>query len=255
MNGSEYGNWLFDDKKPEFRLYGDIEEHIFNVSKDSIEDTLSFINSLKDIHKTYAVECIFHAKQVKIAKEDQYKILLDRIGETFEIQNNEDDDTFYPDEDLKWIYSIPKDKQEENQFKEAIQNDDKEKLIFLTADERYSDKTISGHSLIEFACLCGAVECFKYLLTCGCSVSGCEKAAVYGGNEEICQICSTNSCSFDNCLLTAVKAHQNDIAQWILDNCTIDEKIDANEKDSFYNIFYLSRNIICICARHCKYSI
>ena len=106
-----------------------------------------------------------------------------------------------------------------------ISNDDQEQLVFKTSNHSINNITINKHTWIEFCCICGATNCFKYLLANEKDVTNCAKPAVYGGNEEICQLCAEKGCSFDNCLLTAFKAHQEDIAQWLIGNYQVESNI------------------------------
>ena len=235
MNESDFGEWLFNGKNPDFKLYADIEDRIFSLTDSNFEEILSFVLSLPDKHKTYAIECSLYFSKIEIFNENIYSKLLNEINNHFPVEDNDNNDTEYPDEDLLWIYEKPKSDEKENQIKQAIFHDGEEKLIYLTADSKQMEQTISGHSLIEFSCLCGAVNCFKYLMINDQDLSHCSKAAVYGGNEEICQILADKGCNFDLCLLTAFKAHQHNVAHWLMMNYSTEIQIDLNNIVKSFN--------------------
>ena len=235
MKSCEFGDFLFEGKNPDFKLYSEIEDKVFSLSESNFNEILNFILNLSDRDKTYAIECCNYFHSIKFLNKQLFIDLLEKINEKYKVENNEDDDTVYPDDDLKWIYVEKKESDTIEQLKAAIFSDDTEKLAFLTAEQKISELKINNHSLVEFTCLCGSIKCFKYMLVNGADVSHCGKAAVYGGNEEICALLSEYKCSFDDCLIVAFKAHQNYIAQWLMDNYEVERKYDLNEVVRSFN--------------------
>ena len=64
-------------------------------------------------------------------------------------------------------------------------------------------------SLIDFCCLFGSVECFKYLLLNKCEISNLTlKYSIAGGNQDIINILKEKGHSFEECLETSVKYHR-----------------------------------------------
>ena len=235
MDSNEFGEFLYEGKNPDFKLYGEIEDKVFSLNKSNLNEILDFILNLSDRDKTYAIVCCNYFLSIRFLDKQLFVDLLEKINEKYKVENNEDDDTVYPDDDLKWIYEEKKETEVVEQLKEAIFNDDTEKLAYLTADQKINEMKINNHSLIEFSCLCGSVKCFKYLLINGEDVSRCAKAAVYGGNEEICTLLAEKKCSFDDCLIVAFKAHQNNIAAWLMENYEVEKKYDLNEVVRSFN--------------------
>ena len=118
----------------------------------------------------------------------------------------------------------------EDEIGYIIVNDDVKKIIYSSIDEDFFNSEITLNkgpyaqniSLLDLAAKAGSVKCFKYLLLNGACVS--DKTADYaveGGSLEIVEMCYQEGCDFSNSLKIAIKAHRNDIAEWILSNFAV----------------------------------
>ena len=98
-------------------------------------------------------------------------------------------------------------------------------------------------SLINFACLCGSLKCFKYLLLNNSTVSqSTRKYAIAGGNKEIINILKDAGHDFNSCFEMSVKYHRYDISDWLLVNYHC-ETVSLTSCFKYYNfdalVFYV----------------
>ena len=110
---------------------------------------------------------------------------------------------------------------------EIIVKDDVDQIIYASVDESFFnaeiplDKGRYEHyiTLLDLAAKAGSYKCFQYLLINGATITNfTADYAVEGGCLEIVELCNQNGVDFSNSLKMAIKAHRNDITDWILAN-------------------------------------
>ena len=100
-------------------------------------------------------------------------------------------------------------------------------------------------TLLDFSAFCGSVNSFKYLMLNGCEITDdTVDFSIKGGNESIIELIEQKGFEFNNKLHTAIKAHNNQIVEWLITNFTC-ELITLPYCISNWNIqcfFYLLSN-------------
>ena len=73
--------------------------------------------------------------------------------------------------------------------------------------------------LLDFCCLYGSVNCFKFLKLNGFEYGECiTQCSISGGNIEIIHEIEQSGISFDYCFKYSIKYHQKTINEWLLSN-------------------------------------
>lgn len=102
----------------------------------------------------------------------------------------------------------------------------------------------------DIAAKYGSVSCFKFLQLNNFNATETTlKNALYGGNAEIIHLILPKFTVNDQCLQDAVTAYRNDIAEWLLENYTINR--DWSSMLSNYNFTFFI-NTLCECERFDK---
>ena len=117
----------------------------------------------------------------------------------------------------------------------AVAHDDIEKVVFYSTNDdffsTYVDISIADSiDVLTLAAFCGSVRVFKFLITNGMKIT--EKTTEYmikGGNFEIIEFAQNININgkednnsevsiFDNHLRFAIEFHNNEIAEWLIEN-------------------------------------
>jgi hypothetical protein len=121
------------------------------------------------------------------------------------------------------------DKFDELQRLSTIANFDFSATTFISPCDLPPGKTMDKESLLSVSAFYGSVQCFKFLLLNGVTVtSSVCSSAVKGGELEIIQICEQEKGDFSDCLQPSVEYLRNDVADWLLQNFKVNEFTDED---------------------------
>ncbi|EAX97715.1 hypothetical protein TVAG_168120 [Trichomonas vaginalis G3] len=104
----------------------------------------------------------------------------------------------------------------------AIIRDDVESMKFLSTSLVFALQVIKINDTeitqFDFSALCGSPKIFKFFVMNGAIItSDTIENAVRGGNVQVLEILRQKNCDFSQHLEGALKYHNNEIAEWILD--------------------------------------
>ncbi|EAY22755.1 hypothetical protein TVAG_476840 [Trichomonas vaginalis G3] len=129
--------------------------------------------------------------------------------------------TFYPEDSLE----------------RYIFEDDFDKFV-ISIEQRLEDKYLLD-SLLIFACESGSIQCFKYLIAKGATLSNITMIqSIKGGNYEIIHIVERQCKVDEECMKNALIYHRPEIVRWLEQNYnlkySITETLDSNNFDLFF---------------------
>ena len=234
------------EKHPQLKLFYEFEELLFNISEDNIEQIEKKIDefpqgyynclriylsesSSKLIFKLNLLERLWCYMGTTHYHLVMFSILIDYLGKKDII------DSYLLPPNGGWNYLswenmlnlFPNDS-----LGGIIRNDDIDNFLVLSYEPRFYESVLIypdldlyyDMTLLGFAGFCGSTKIFKFILINDQIewkpyIKDIANYVIKGGNKEIVAICSLLDFPFSYKHLTvALKAHNNNIAQWILNN-------------------------------------
>ena len=233
---------------PELLKWYTLEEDVFNINDQNIEDILKLFESYIQDSKGLLYNLILQVSSVRRFSYKSLAILFSKIDDDKYFQNAQQNTPFLdylclkgflsPKSLLNTVNTSKSMEEYENIFTSdttfyAISKDDVETISFRSSEPKFYHQTVvfdecpDGISLLSFAAYCGSLKVFKFLIINGSRI---EKEtlqnAIKGGSEEILEILAQEY-SFNYFLTPAVQYHRNNIASWLTENFKC-EDVDLN---------------------------
>ena len=214
----------------------EFENMVFRINNKNLKNVLSFIDKNYRMDQEIMGQIIIDAYKFIPHRYEQLKALMKNIDprEKKLDYSNRFIGSLLREKVINYVGSKPLNimfvggliKPHEKLF-QAIENDDLEQLNVLSSSIKLEDHKITftidntprTFSPFSYAAFCGSVSCFKFLLVNGGKITAeIVSNAVRGGNEEIVELLQQQGFSFNNTFDDAVISHNNDLANWILEN-------------------------------------
>jgi hypothetical protein len=202
-----------------FNLGHFIDIYPFLAYKLIERGVISRENALKYLSKSNLFKfLIFHEKIISWDVPNCFRELFEKKKHLFPI--DEIRQFGYPKNSIE--YFLKADNFDELQRFSTFADFNFSATTFISPCDLLYGIELENKSLLSVSAFYGSVQCFKFLLLNFVEVTSSVCAsAVKCGDLEIIQICEQEHGDFSGCLQPSVAYHRNDVADWLLQNFTV----------------------------------
>ena len=252
-----------DEKFGNLKGIIEVEDSLFNISKDTFEDTLALINEFfrsnsENLELTklilYIIDkkpfnIIIYAKLYNVLELSTDIILENSIFQPYFdyffnqriAKNDENKVNSSPQKTKKRTKKLVLKYFEKNSAAYSIQKDDLSQILFLSSDPNFAKQIIvfreETYDILSFAALCGSFKVFKHLIQNDFPITRQTiESSIKSNNSNIIELLLQKEQKFDNCLDVAISYHSNNLLEMLYSSFT-QQKYDISDCWKNHNHF------------------